>query len=60
MLTLSGHNPTLREVRAGTQEEIKQKPWRNDGYWLLSDMLNYVLKDVPSTTMSDRHGHRPT
>lgn len=41
LLILPGHNPTLREVRAGTQEETKQKPWRNDGYWLLSGVLSY-------------------
>lgn len=51
MLTLSGHNPTLREVRAGTQEETKQKPWRNDGYWLLYDMLNY-FSYITQTKMS--------
>jgi hypothetical protein len=36
-ITLPDHNPSLKEVRAGTQgrkQEGKQKLWKEAAYWL--------------------------
>lgn len=36
-LVFPAHNPSLREVRAGTQKKknVKQKPWKSTTCWLM-------------------------
>jgi hypothetical protein len=34
-LILPDHKSSLRKVRAGPKQELKQKPWRNTRYWLV-------------------------
>ena len=53
-LQLPGHTPSLREVRAGTQRNLKagteaEKLWRNTDCWFaphaLLSLLSYIIQD---------------
>lgn len=48
--TFSGHSPSEREVRAGLQRELKQKPQRKDAYWPSpgSSLVNVLIHPSPT------------
>lgn len=34
-LMLLGHGPSLRELRAGSQEDLRQEPWKNAASYIV-------------------------
>lgn len=48
-LQLSGHDLSLKEVRAGTwrHDRREEKPWRNPAYWLASHSLSTYFSFFP-------------
>ena len=55
-VTLLGHTPSLREIKAGThgrkvwRQELRQKPWRKAAYWQLFLRLTDAFLTFPWIT----------